>query len=184
MKKLLISVSILFFWQILANSQDVMLASNEKAGFTSTADYPTEANTQLIEFKVQWLKTDQVKEVKSEDVDDHVFGELVARKMVLVDETFTYKVDIAPGNPAKKTMFRKPVIYNSVVDIERFLKKKVRKTEISKEVAAQLFNTVLDVALNTYCCDTEKLEKVIRETKNTEELLLLFTQIVKVVKAV
>lgn len=176
----------LLFFSVLAAifsqgfSQDLALAGKEKKIISSAtkATIPT-----VIEIQVSWLKTDGIAEVKSEDIEkDELFGENISKKKFLLDETYTYKEPIAPGNPAKRTMYRKPAIYNSVVSIERHLRKNIRKELIAKEKAEEFLNIVLDVALNSYCSDTASLEKEISRLSNSDDLLALFTQNVRIVK--
>jgi hypothetical protein len=114
-------------------------------------------------------------------IEEHVFGELVSKKLYLLDSKYTYEVPIIPGNPQTRTMVRKPVIYDAVRKIERYLKKSVKKGEVSIETASNEFNIVLDVANNVFTADTKSFEKAISETNNTDALINLLTKRVNLV---
>jgi hypothetical protein len=139
-------------------------------------------NNSALEYHVTWYKTDELKSVNADYVDKHILGDEIARKLYLLDKTFTYSAPVAPGNPAQRTMVRKPVIYRSVVDVEKQLRRDVRKNEIAPEEAKSKLNHVLDVALNTFCVETDELEKILSQKKDTKEVLEFYTGSVRVVK--
>jgi len=179
MKKIIISlVAVFAVWHV--NAQEVAINSGNKPVGINAFAVP-EGNMPVIEIHVDWLKTDEVNNIKDDEIEYHDFGVLVAKKMYLLDKTYTYQVAISPGNPSKKTMIRKPMVYHSVMEVEKHLKKLVRKHEISVTQAAQLYNNVLDIALNTYTVKTEQLEEAISESKTTEELLSLYTKSVRII---
>lgn len=119
--------------------------------------------------------------VTKEMAGDHAFGEQIAEKRYLLDKKYTYQVEIIPGNPQMRTVVRKPVIYDAVQKIERFLKKQVKKGEMPVETATADFNKVLDVAFNILTADTERFEKAINKADDANALTNLFTQQVKLV---
>lgn len=184
MKKLLLfSILVTMYSQSFSQNLAMATVVKENKSISSATNATNATNPAIIEFQVSWLKTDQLDEVKSEDIEkDQLFGENISKKKYLLDETYTYKVAVAPGNPAKRTMYRKPGIYNSVVSIERLLRKNIRKELIAKEKAEELLNIVLDVALNSYSSDTESFEQKISKSSNSDDLLTLFTKNVRVVK--
>ena len=114
--------------------------------------------------------------VTKEMAGDHPFGDLVAKKIYLLDAKYTYQVPIIPGNPQTKTVIRKPAIYDAVQKIERYMKKSVKKKEVALEKAETDFNKVLDVAFNILTVDTESFEKAISKTNDVNSLTNLFTK--------
>jgi hypothetical protein len=80
--------------------------------------------------------------VSSEAAGNHIFGDLIAKKLYLFDERYTSQVALAPGNPASKTVIKKPVIYESVKRIERDLKRSSKKGEITLSRATSEFNNL------------------------------------------
>jgi hypothetical protein len=107
-------------------------------------------------------------------VDSHFLGSEIAKKMLLLNKSYSYKEPVAPGNSATKTIFRKPVIYNSVKKIERSMKNKVKSGELNPETARVQFNKVLDVALNIINIDTDKFESRLESAGKANELLDIY----------
>jgi len=110
---------------------------------------------------------------------EHLLGDLVAKKIYLFNEFYTSEENLFPGNPATKTVIKKPVIYEAVKRIERDLKKYVKKGETSLSEASSIMNTVLDVALNIQTEDTMAFEKAIGNAANTKSKIDLFTKMVR-----
>lgn len=117
--------------------------------------------------------------VSKDMIGDHSLGDQVAMKLYMLESKYTYEVPIVPGNPQTRTMIRKPIVYEAVIKIERYLKKSVKKGAISTEVAANELNKVLDVAFNILTADTESFETTISKTNDTAALTNLFTNRVK-----
>jgi hypothetical protein len=114
--------------------------------------------------------------VTKEMAGEHPFGDLVAKKIYLLEAKYTYQISIVPGNPQTKTVIRKPVIYDAVQKIEHHLKKSVKKGDVSLDVAEADFNKVLDVAFNVLTVDTESFEKAISKSNDINSLTNLFTK--------
>jgi hypothetical protein len=118
----------------------------------------------------------ELENISGELAGNHPFGELTAKKLYLFDQKYTSQVAMAPGNPAVKTVIKKPVIYESVKRIERDLKRSVKKGEIDLTTATREFNVVLDVALNVLTADTKDFESAIKSTGDTHSRIELFTK--------
>jgi len=134
----------------------------------------------VFEFKVYSNEND-LNTIPKDMIEKHVFGELVSKKLYLLDSKYTYKVPIIPGNPQTRTIVHKPIIYEAVMKIERYLKKSVKKGEISTESASQDFNKVLDVANSICTADTKSFEKEIRSSNDVVSLFNLLTKRVNLV---
>jgi hypothetical protein len=117
----------------------------------------------------------EVNTIPAELAGDHPFGQIIAKKCYLLEKKYTYQVAITPGNPAVKTVIKKPVIYESVRRIEKDLKKSVRKDEISVSEATVSFEKILDVALSILNLDTKDFEKVLSSCESTRSKIELFT---------
>jgi len=141
---------------------------------------PAEASSSsksVIEFSV--IPQDSKEIANPEDLEDHFLGREIAIKYLKFNNGYTYKAPIAPGNPATKTMFRKPAVYESVLKVEKYLKKEVKKGELTTEQAASAFGKVLDVANSTLYLGTSELENRIREANGQQEIVDLYTKYVK-----
>jgi len=139
-------------------------------------------NSKLPVFEFRTSLTDQqISEMSVELVENHDLGEMVSKKFYLLDSKYTYETPLIPGNPQSKTVVRKPVIYDSVYKIEKYLIKSVKKDVISVENASTIMNKVLDVANCILTIDTIDFEKEINKLKNPQELTQLFMTQVKLV---
>jgi hypothetical protein len=117
----------------------------------------------------------EVSGISSELAGNHPFGQIIAKKCYLLEKKYTSQVAITPGNPAVKTVIKKPVIYESVRHIEKDLKRSVRKGEISVSEATISFEMTLDVALSILNLDTKDFEKVLSTCESTRSKIELFT---------
>jgi len=138
--------------------------------------------SELPSYEFRASSTDNdLKNISSEMIGEHVLGKLVSEKLYLLEAKYIYQVPIIPGNPQMRTIIRKPVIYDAVMKIEKYLKKSVKKGEISTENASADFNKVLDVAFNVLTAETAGFEKTIKETSDVTQLTNLFTTRVKLI---
>jgi hypothetical protein len=160
-----------------ANSQNVLAinAPEETRKVSTGAE-----NLTLFEFRASPTEQ-QISEISPEMIENHDLGEMVSKKFYLLDSNYTFEMPLVPGNPQSKTIVRKPVIYKSVYKIEKYLKKSVKKSEISVENASVIMNKVLDVANCILTVDTGDFEKEISRRNNPQSLTQLFMNQVKLV---
>jgi hypothetical protein len=160
-----------------ANSQNVLAinAPEETRKVSTGAE-----NLTLFEFRASPTEQ-QISEISPEMIENHDLGEMVSKKFYLLDSKYTFEMPLVPGNPQSKTIVRKPVIYKSVYKIEKYLKKSVKKSEISVENASVIMNKVLDVANCILTVDTGDFEKEISRRINPQSLTQLFMNQVKLV---
>lgn len=124
---------------------------------------------------------DDIKNIPVDLVGEHILGKLVSEKLYLLEAKYLYEVPIIPGNPQMRTVIRKPVIYDAVMRIERYMKKSIKKGEMTTDSAAADFNKVLDVAFNVLTAETTDFEKSIKATTDPIQLTYLFTKRVKLI---
>jgi hypothetical protein len=134
--------------------------------------------TRVFEFKA-YPKDSYLNSISKEMAGEHLLGDLVAKKIYLFNEFYTSEENLFPGNPATKTIIKKPVIYEAVKHIERDLKKSVKKGKTTVSEASSIMNTVLDIALNIQTEDTRDLEKAIGNATDTKSKIDLFTKLVR-----
>jgi hypothetical protein len=173
MKKRL-SIMVVFAVLTLNNSyaQDLLTLKTENPKVESKN--PEKINP-VFEFKA-YLMDFELDGISEEMAGPHPFGEMIAKKLYLLDEKYSSQVAIRPGDPAMKTVIKKPVIYESVKRIERDLKRSVKKQEIHLIVATNEFSKVLDVALNIDMSDTKDFENAIESAGSTNSKIELFTK--------
>jgi len=115
------------------------------------------------------------KEVEAVFTKKHFLGEDIALKMQLFRENYIYKAaDIITNS--ESTYIEKSSIYNSVYKVSKYLKKRVKSGDISKEEASKTMDSVLTVAINIRHQDTESLEKELWSLKDPTVLTNLFTE--------
>lgn len=175
MKKLFLVPSVLLLFQCGLFAQELVMLTNRPVMPGTETSNIGPSNAKVYEYNV-YSKPELPKDIDPQSIGSHFLGDEIARKMYLLDKTYTYETHIAPGNPATTTVTRKPAIYNSVKKIEAYLKKSVRRKEITEEAAMQEFNKVVDVALNIFFQDTNTLEQQIKETDKAPDLLDLYIQ--------
>lgn len=170
--KLVFLITITFFITSVnkANSQNALVINSPEETRKAVA---SATKLPVYEFRTS-LTEQQISEVSSELVENHDLGEMVSKKFYLLDSKYTYEMPLVPGNPQSKTMVRKPIVYESVYKIEKYLKKSVKKGEISMENAATIMNKVLDVANCILTVDTSSFEKEIDQRKTSQALIQLF----------
>lgn len=106
------------------------------------------------------------------------FSREVAYYYELFKDAYIAKEEVVPGDPTRRTVIRKPDIFNAVMSIEKSLKKAVKKNVLSKEDSGKQFCHVLKASLAAIDSDTQSLEQVLNENrKNPEALLQIFRNI-------
>jgi hypothetical protein len=174
------SVLILILCSVLiknAPAQDALTYTNEI--------HKTETKTSIKPFPVfdfaGYSYNYELEKITSDMAGEHVFGDLIAKKVYLLDEKYKSQVSLIPGNPQTKTVIQKPVLYDAVKRIEKYLKKSVKKGELSIESATYTFDKVLDIALSIKNADTKNFEAAISSTENEVEKIELFVERVNLI---
>src|SRR5664280_246474 len=174
-KKLFMLPLISFLFFNTSFSQNLLSYTTESS---ATERDNAEKKSPVFEFKA-YPKDSYLNSITKEMAGEHLLGELVAKKIYLLNEFYTSEENLFPGNPATKTVIKKPVIYEAVKRIERDLKKSVKKGETSVSDASSIMNTVLDIALNVQTEDTRDFEKAIESANSTKSKIDLFTKMVR-----
>jgi len=123
----------------------------------------------------------ELDNITTEMAGEHPLGNLVAKKLYLLDEKYTSQVPLVPGNPQTKTLIKKPVIYDAVKRIDKHLKKSVKKGELTIDSATYDMNKVLDVALNVLTSNTEAFEEAIKSSADIQSRIELFSKRVNLI---
>jgi len=126
-------------------------------------------------FRFEAYPITDLEAISGELAGIHSFGTETAKKYYLFDQKYTYQESFAPGDPASKTVIRKPLIYESVKKIEHDLKRSVKNGKLPVAKAANEFNKVLDVAISVISADSGKFEEALAAASTTESKIELFT---------
>lgn len=176
-KKLFLLSLIIVLANNICSSQDLLSYTNVSTGIEKDSAMNGKKSP-AFEFKA-YSKDSYLNSISSDMAGEHIFGDLVAKKIYLFNKFYTSEENLFPGDPATKTIIKKPVIYEAVKRIERDLKKSLKKGESSVSEASSILNTVLDVALNIQTEDTKDFEKAIVNSYGTPSKIELFTKRVR-----
>jgi hypothetical protein len=108
---------------------------------------------------------------------EHPFGDLIARKLYLLEDIYTYVEAPTPTSPGEKTIVKKPTIYNAVLKLNRNLKKMVKKGVMDKNTATADLNLCLDVALSISADDTNDFESELKKAKTPDQVIQVFKMV-------
>ncbi len=104
----------------------------------------------------------------------HVLGNEVARKMMLLQETYTYVERGTLMAPGDKTIIKKPDIYYSVKKLNKYYKKAVKKGIVDEDQAAKNLTSAVEKSYSIFYEDTEKFEQYLRSKKKPEDIQKAF----------
>jgi hypothetical protein len=147
-------------------NKEIVVLTDEAHASKATASFQFRA----------YSKDSYLNGISSEMSGSHPFGDLVAKKLYLMEDQYTSEENPYPGNPASRTVIKKPVIFEAVKSIERYLKKSVKKGDTTVDAASTTFNYVLDVALNILTEDTREFEKAVKASSDPKSKIDLFTK--------
>lgn len=76
---------------------------------------------------------------------------------------YVVREEVVPGDPTRRTVIRKPTIYNAVRSIEKQLNKELKSNKMTREQVAAEFTNVLKVAISAYDSESESLKTLYRQ---------------------
>lgn len=93
------------------------------------------------------------------------FGKELGCLLNLYESSSVKKEQVVEGDPTIRTMIRKPAVYNSVKNIEKYYKKRVKDNSFSEADRAQ-FEHVIKVAISSLDTEeTEEFEEALQSAK-------------------
>jgi|PlaIllAssembly_1097288.scaffolds.fasta_scaffold55504_2 hypothetical protein len=123
------------------------------------------------------VNMDELYAIDKSMLSDHPFGELTARKLYVLQKIYTYVEPPSPTSPGEKTIVKKPVIYNTILKLNRNLKKMVKKGTMDKNKATSDLNLCLDVALSISADDTGDFESELKKAKSPDSIVQVFQMV-------
>ena len=91
---------------------------------------------------------------------------------------YVVREEVVPGDPTRRTVIRKPTIYNAVRSIEKQLNKELKSNKMTREQVAAEFTNVLKVAISAYDSESESFEDALQiNRKNATDLLSVFQNV-------
>ncbi len=130
------------------------------------------AGAQKYQFEYQ---EKEQKEIENTIFKKHYLGEDIAIKMQLMKEEYTYQIK-DEISLTESTAIEKASIYNSVNKVNKYLKKSVKKGQISEEEAKEILDRILDVVINIRYQETAELEEELWSIKDPVAVTSLFDE--------
>ena len=179
------SLLVLMFCMIINVSAQDFYADSYSSSKNKTSENPTKSvNKEEVKSKEYIWKFDSsvpttFNNNTLQKAEEHEFGSKVACLKVLMEESFVTQEEMVPGDPMKRTIIKKPNIYNTARKIEKHLKKEVKNGDISLEKATSEFIHVLEVSMAIVNeAETESFEKYLdTKKKNIEDQINIFNQV-------
>ena len=96
-----------------------------------------------------------------------------------MEKYYISQEEVVPGDPTRRTIIKKPNIYNTTRKIEKYLKKGVKNGNINSDKATKDFTHILEVSLAAVSEEnTESFEKALDQNKkNIEDQIDIFKQV-------
>ncbi|MEG2332468.1 MAG: hypothetical protein RSB62_09250, partial [Bacteroides sp.] len=102
--------------------------------------------TESAVLKKTWKFYSAIKQPTAEalaDENNYKFGKEAGYLYTMFMTTYVVREEVVPGDPMRRTVIRKPVIYNAVRSIEKQLGKELRSNRLTTEQVAADFAQVL-----------------------------------------
>jgi hypothetical protein len=116
-------------------------------------------------------------EIDDSFIRKHPFGNKVAKRIHLFEDTYTIYSEAAPGAFSDQKMVQKLVIYNSIHKIDKHFRKQLRTGIINQDEADDQMCSILDTALILYHYNTSDFEEALKKTGSVDDMVGLFRQV-------
>lgn len=138
----------------------------------------TEVNTVT---KKTWEFYSSIKELTADELaseSNYKFGQVAGCLYNLFMDVYVVREEVVPGDPTRRTVIRKPAIYNAVRTVEKQLNKDIKNNHLTKEQAAAEFTAILKIALSAIDSDTQSFEDELQKNrKDSTNLLSVFKSV-------
>lgn len=112
--------------------------------------------------------------VSNDELYSHKFGDEISRRLRLIDKEYTYETQAAPGAFSGKLIVEKPIIYNSLLKLEKHFTRRVGKNyDFNKNELMRILNIGILIRYE----DTTEFEKCLEKASNVEEILEVFNKV-------
>ena len=162
---------VLFLGLALCSGLNLQAAHLTENVLPDNVETKVTANSSKFSFTVYG----EIPSVKVDYAQSHFLGEPIETKWNTFLKNYTQVSEQSIGFASTNVQFVKPVIYNAVQKVNKYLKKSVKKGLVSKDEATTIMNHVLDCA-NVVCFepDTEAFEQAIDNAETREDIIRVF----------
>ena len=160
----------------ILKAQRMALADNKTHGTTTaSASTPIPAKTPQFVFTNYGI---DLNHADLKEYPQHFLGDRIARKLYATQKVYVRRHTATVGFTDNTMEIYKPAIYNSVMKLDSYFKKAVRRQEINEQTATAELSKCLDAAFVAYYEEeTGELEKALKKAKSPEEILTVFNSI-------
>ena len=157
------------------NAQELAMRNEPAKNVDDTKEEQTAKESAAFCFQLHGI---DLCHMDLEEYPKHFLGDSVARKKQAFLSVYVQRPVATLGFSSNDIDIYKPSIYNAVSKVENYLKKAVRKQEITNIEASAYLAKCLDVAyLAYYEENTDALEKALKKAKTPQELLQIFQSV-------
>lgn len=173
MKKKAILAFVLLASYLVVNGANTLPDDDKSASRSKT-----EVNAAPVK---TWEFYSSIKELTAAELaseSNYKFGKEAGCLYNMFVNVYVVREEVVPGDPTRRTVIRKPVIYNAVRSVEKQLSKDIKNNSIKPEQAVAEFTTILKVALSAIDSDTQSFEDELQKNrKNPTNLLSVFKSV-------
>lgn len=139
------------------------------------ADAPSPASTATWEF---YSAFDGFTPEELAAARSHKLGKEIGCLYDTFMDLYVVKEEVVPGDPARRTVIRKPGIYHAVRAAEKQIIKEVKNKKRTGVQAEEAFSHILQVAIAASDTESDSFEKALQENRKDPALLLaLFNRV-------
>lgn len=106
------------------------------------------------------------------------WGEEIASYYAVLDQNYIYEEEPVAGDPNVVKRIRKPLLYKSINRVEAFLRKEVKRGNISEDEATDKLKNILKIGIAAISEDSKGFEATLKSSKKGAEVLTLFSRVV------
>lgn len=128
------------------------------------------------EFRFSLVSAPDVEKVDRSLISRHYLGDDVAVLFYIFKKTYVQTKKDYMGT-ANGTEIQKPVIYNSIVEINKLMKKAIKNGEYTKEQAGKIMEDCLCKSYEMYYVDTDEIESCLQKVNNLDQYLAVYNHI-------
>lgn len=111
-------------------------------------------------------------------VETHFLGDSVAVRWSAFQSAYIRSVDLSVGFSGSDVTISKPAVFNSVEKINRHLRKKIKRQEISEQDAATLLMHILNCSLVIASePETNTFEEALLKAKSPENMIGVYAKV-------
>jgi len=177
MKKIVLITLLLI--SFLINNYSQQLSYNDNIILPKLSLPKTPAKSYFV-FYTTVEPSDITKELNSLNESEfrkHPLGNEIAKRIHLLDITYSFESEVAPGSFTTKRTIRKPVIYYGIYKIEKSYRKKVKNSEISDEAAVRELAAYIEQAIILFGLETSEFELALKNSDEVEDIIETFQRV-------